>query len=97
MAVSSKDAHFPQEIILTGVRWYVAYPPSTRHVEERTLERGVHVDHATINRWIINPAATRRRGGTPPGAPELALHPPAGAVRSCGVVRHGVCGGQAVH
>jgi putative transposase len=53
MAVSFKDAHFPQEIILTGVRWYVAYPLSTRHVEELILARGVHVDHATINHWII--------------------------------------------
>jgi putative transposase len=53
MAVSFKGAHFPQEIILTGVRWYVAYPPSTRHVEELMLERGVHVDHSTINRWVI--------------------------------------------
>jgi putative transposase len=53
MAVSFKGAHFPQEIILTGVRWYVAYPLSTRHVEELMLERGVHVDHATINRWVI--------------------------------------------
>ncbi len=53
MAVSFKGAHFPQDIILTGVRWYVAYPLSTRHVEEFMLERGVHVDHATINRWVI--------------------------------------------
>ena len=53
MAVSFKGAHFSQEIILTGVRWYVAYPLSTRHVEELMLERGVHVDHATINRWVI--------------------------------------------
>src|SRR5262245_575911 len=53
MAVSFKGAHFPSEIILTGVRWYVAYPLSTRHVEELMLERGVHVDHATINRWVI--------------------------------------------
>ena len=34
MAVSFKGAHFPQEIILMGVRWYVAYPLSYRHVEE---------------------------------------------------------------
>jgi hypothetical protein len=34
MAVSFKGAHFPQEVILMGVRWYVAYPLSTRHVEE---------------------------------------------------------------
>jgi len=30
MAVSFKGAHFPQEVILMGVRWYVAYPLSTR-------------------------------------------------------------------
>jgi putative transposase len=53
MAVSFKGAHFPPEIILTGVRWYVAYPLSTRHVEELRQERGVSVDHATINRWVI--------------------------------------------
>ena len=34
MAVSFKGAHFPQDIILTCVRWYVAYPLSTRQVEE---------------------------------------------------------------
>jgi len=53
MAVSFKGAHFPQEIILTCVRWYVAYPLSTRHVEELMRERGVPVDHATVNRWVI--------------------------------------------
>jgi hypothetical protein len=51
--ISFKGAHFPQDIILMGVRWYVAYPLSTRHVEALMLERGVHVDHATINRWVI--------------------------------------------
>jgi putative transposase len=53
MAISFKGAHFPQDIILMGVRWYVAYPLSTRHVEELTLERGVHVDHSTSNRWVV--------------------------------------------
>ena len=53
MPVSFKGAHFPQEIILTCVRWYVAYPLSTRHVEELMQERGVSVDHATVNRWVI--------------------------------------------
>jgi transposase-like protein len=53
MVVSFKGAHFPQDIILTGVRWYVAYPLSTCHVEELMRERGVHVDHSTINRWVI--------------------------------------------
>jgi putative transposase len=53
MAISFKGAHFPQDIILMGVRWYLAYPLSTRHVEELMLERGVHVDHSTINRWVV--------------------------------------------
>ena len=53
MAISFKGAHFPPDIILMGVRWYVAYPLSTRHVEELMLERGVHVDHSTIQRWVV--------------------------------------------
>jgi putative transposase len=53
MAVSFKGAHFPQDIILMGVRWYVAYPLSYRHVEELMEERGVPIDHATIQRWVV--------------------------------------------
>src|SRR5262249_16987556 len=51
--ISFKGAHFPEDIILTGVRWYVAYPLSYRHVEELMEERGVAVDHATIQRWVV--------------------------------------------
>ena len=40
MAVSFKAAHFSKEIILMGVWWYVAYPLSTRHVEESMEEGG---------------------------------------------------------
>ena len=54
MAVSFKGAHFPPEVILMGVRWSLAYPLSTRHVEELMEERGINVDHATVNhRWVI--------------------------------------------
>jgi putative transposase len=53
MAISFKGAHFPPEVILMGVRWSVAYPLSTRHVEELMEERGVEVDHSTMNRWVI--------------------------------------------
>ena len=54
MAVSFKGAHFPKDIILMGVRWYVAYPLSYRHIEELMEERGVEVDHSTIQRWVSN-------------------------------------------
>ena len=53
MAVCFKGAHFPTEIILTCVRWSVAYPLSTRHIEELMQERGVSVDHSTVNRWVV--------------------------------------------
>src|SRR6266404_2778064 len=53
MAISFKGAHFPQDIILMGVRWYVAYPLSYRHVEELMEARGVLLDHATIQRWVV--------------------------------------------
>jgi transposase-like protein len=53
MAISFKGAHFPQDIILMGVRWYVAYPLSYRPVEALMQERGVPVDHATVQRWVV--------------------------------------------
>jgi transposase-like protein len=43
--------HYPLEVMLTCVRWYVAYPLSLRHIEEMMAERGVFVDHATVHRW----------------------------------------------
>src|SRR5215467_9416848 len=51
--VSFKGAHFAKDMILTCVRWYVAYPLSYRQLEELMQERGVSVDHATINRWVL--------------------------------------------
>jgi putative transposase len=53
MAISFKGAHLPREIILMGVRWYVAYPLSYRHVEALLEERGVPIDHTTIQRWVV--------------------------------------------
>src|SRR6267143_5576944 len=52
MAINCKGAHCPPDIILMGIRWYVAYPLSPRHVEELMEERGVEVDHSTIHRWV---------------------------------------------
>ena len=48
-----KRRHYPLEIMLTCVRWYVSYPLSLRHIEEMMAERGVPVDHATVHRWSI--------------------------------------------
>jgi putative transposase len=48
-----KGSHFEKEMILWGVRWYGAYPISYRQLEEMMGERGVAVDHSTLNRWVI--------------------------------------------
>lgn len=45
--------HFTKLLILQALRWYLSYPLSYRHVEELMKERGVNVDHSTINRWVI--------------------------------------------
>ena len=53
MAIEFKGSHFEQDVILWGVRWYVAYPISYRQLEEMMEERGVEVDHSTLNRWVL--------------------------------------------
>jgi len=60
--VSFKGAHFERDIILTCVRWYLAYPLSYRQLEEMMQERGVTVDHSTINRWVLKYAPQLEHG-----------------------------------
>ena len=43
--------HFPKDVILTTIRWYLRYKLSYRDIEELIAERGIDVDHSTINRW----------------------------------------------
>lgn len=52
--ISFKWRHFQKEIIMLVVRWYLSYALSCRDIEEMMLERGIHVDHSTVNRWIIH-------------------------------------------
>ena len=52
--ISFKQRHFKQDIILMLIRWYVAYALSYRDIEELAAERGLKVDHSTINRWVIH-------------------------------------------
>ena len=48
-----KGRHFEKDIILVCIRWYLASPLSYRNLEEMMTERGVSVDHSTINRWVL--------------------------------------------
>ena len=47
-----KWRHFESEIILLCVRGYLRYSLSYRDLEEMMRERGLHVDHTTIYRWV---------------------------------------------
>ena len=53
LRVVLKRLHYPFAVMLTCVRWYVAYPLSLRQIEEIMAERGVGVDHATVHRWAL--------------------------------------------
>ena len=50
--VSFKGAHHPKSVILYAVYFYVRFAVSYRDLEEIMAERGVDVDHTTLNRWV---------------------------------------------
>jgi putative transposase len=43
---------WPADVILTAVRWYLAYPLSSRQVLELLAERGIDVSHRTVLSWV---------------------------------------------
>lgn len=45
--------HYPLDVMLTGVRRYVAYPQSLRNLEEMMAERGISVNHSIVHRWAL--------------------------------------------
>ncbi|MCF1432606.1 IS6 family transposase [Agrobacterium vitis] len=51
--VDFKGSHHPKEVILYAVFFYVRYAVSYRDFEEIMAERGVNLDHATLNRWVV--------------------------------------------
>jgi len=51
--LATKGMRLPIDVILVCIRWYATYPLSYRHLEEMMQERGVFVDHSSINRWAI--------------------------------------------
>src|ERR1700723_1953345 len=53
MTMKFKGRHFERDVILWGVRWYVAYPISYRQIEEMMGERDVEVDHSTLHRSVL--------------------------------------------
>jgi len=48
-----KGSHFPKCVILQAVYWYLRYALSYRDIEELLEERGIKVDHSTVQRWVV--------------------------------------------
>ena len=44
--------HFDREVIILCVRWYLRYKLSFRDLVEMMAERGLHLAHTTILRWV---------------------------------------------
>ena len=44
--------HFDREVIILCVRWYLRYKLSSRDLVEMMAERGLHLAHTTILRWV---------------------------------------------
>lgn len=53
VTVDFKGCHYPKSVVLYAVFFYVRYGVSYRDLEEIMAERGVDVDHATLNRWVV--------------------------------------------
>ena len=51
--ISFKETHYPKDVILYAVFFYLRYGVSYRDFEEILEEQGVTVDHETLNRWVI--------------------------------------------
>jgi len=52
--------HYPGEVILLAVRWYLRYPVAYEHVSEILAERGLFVDASCIWRWVYAPGLDKR-------------------------------------
>ena len=52
MTISFKGAHFPKDVILHAVFYYLRYGVSYRDLEKIMAKRSVDLDHASLNRWV---------------------------------------------
>ncbi len=53
MTINFSGRHYPSDIIMMALRYYLAYKLSYREIEEIFSERNIPFDHSTLNRWVI--------------------------------------------
>src|SRR3954449_10025288 len=60
-----KGRHYPGEVILSAVRWYLRYPLAYLHVSELLRERGLFVDASCV--WPLGTGlCARNQPALPP-------------------------------
>ena len=57
--IEFKGSHFERDASCGASAGYVAHPIRHRQLEEMMDERGVEVDHSTLNRWVLNNGVPR--------------------------------------
>lgn len=53
MTINFTGRHYPSDIIMQAIRYYLAYKLSYREIEDMFAERNIYFDHLTLNRWVI--------------------------------------------
>lgn len=48
-----KGCHLPKFIVLQALYSYLRYSFNYRDIEELMNERGVNIDHSTVQRWVV--------------------------------------------
>ncbi len=63
-----RGRHYEAALIVQAVSWYLRYPLSYRDIEELFLERGLEVNHATLNRGCWPTCPDREADAAVPSA-----------------------------
>ena len=53
MSIAFKGSHYPKDVVLYAVFFYVRYRVFYRDLEEVMAERGIQVDRATLNKCVV--------------------------------------------
>lgn len=53
MTFNFPGRYYLSDVIMSALRYYLAYKLSYRDIEEIFAEQNIHFDHSTLNRWII--------------------------------------------
>jgi transposase-like protein len=51
---------FDREVIILCVRWYMSYKLSIRDLVDMMSERGLHLAHTTVLRWVQRDTGVRQ-------------------------------------